>query len=1643
MAMNALGSHPMSPEASGIGSSAGLLASAPPREVLKAVGVAGAAWMGKMELVRQGQGEAYFARDSRGVLYPLKARFSDEYAAQEIRQNLRVGGYTYAHGRSAPSLGALTSKPGANPFSGIGKRPEPANPFASRPASSFLTPSPMTDGMGAGSFSLPQSEPRNLTAPQRLMSPLSPEIQAAVDQRLPGVVNGWFAQLHTALVQFDRGEIRRDQFGNVFAAVKANIARIGWNDKLTEAQQQALRNAERAYSPPMRVQSHSAGVTEKGRDGKSYELKAEVSTTEKLARDGNWYVTEAKITRIYLDNHSGMLGGKQDRILKTPVDVSRGNGFHGHALGAPLRSVDAVLQVALDQLRGGGAMSLWRGESPQDAKGRLIPPRVHTSSETAGAAIKGLGQVAVDFVKGLADLALVPLAGLGELVNTLAYNGNNQQLLIPAAHQYASRFSHGLADLSQFVARHGTAIPGLAVQAFQQELKTINQMVADGNLPGAIEKITYATATLVTALVSLKKLPEGGVKLLNGLKNGLGQAQQVVKQLNQLPTERLNLLKGPNFGLGGKTGELYIPKASPKGPEPVLKPPPTGNLASGARTQPKPADAIEVPNRKGLDGLNPPLPKPDADADKQPVVKPVDLPVKPTQPKLPSSELRSNPELPEPPNAPKVREAVSPGNKPLVTSMQLLRSLEQQIQTAEALHSKGLPIDKQAIKAAWQALNDSVARPGHGLTPSGTERFRDAGNRVEWLTGGAKGSPRGMDSKQAPVPSAKPAASASTPLSASPVPVKPNSLAKPPRAPVLPSTAVSPRPVANELNLPPSTPPAGAKAVLPSTSVPPTLLTTTPAAGARPQASAKGSNRVPDWFVPWRAQLAASSTALSAASRQAIGSQLPAQLSLAEIKHWIKQAGSAGGAGGEVQPYSVATASRPDGFFLGHDLHQMLGAQPDFLGETSTLTYGLNSLKLSSSIKRATLPDVGRGDAFFANYAVFIDAPTQRFPDAVFTGLRSALDTTSPLTSAQLSLAYSSLRSKGLMHSPQAQQGFAGFKSDLLAASGQPAEQLRLVNAYEAELKSQTALTDVAAHEGYVRALAFRDYLAQQLQTAGAGAGATKLNLNFADYRAHLEEMQNQGKLPSLAQVRNWMDAAKVPYMREREPAGQTRSSALPPEPVAALPSGWRFKSTLGINGGSIEILNSHGSSEGVALVNSRTENPFVARLTGIFIEPDKRSQGLDKKLLQQVERELAILGFQMIEAPYPLPGTERFYERAGYRRGDAIYPAWVKSLSGPQSGQNDSNPSPRPRIAPGALPVASPLPDGLSVKHSRNGWTVANTEAMRTLVGADPGLFHGIHAMVDLINRAKWDTVLLNQMVTVSEEVNRGRPLKLQIVKRFEPGSQSEAVLILVYSPADKQRHTFVLKVEHDELTNPNQSRLIGGSKVKPVNSPTTYPDVMRVQERLKQDSGLRSFMERHQIEFARWNFALDAGDARRPAGQPKRHYAILPLYRSVERPTAHDEAVMKEFSRLVDLVLAKNPATSGLVMDQKGADNYLIVNNDAGARQIIVVDPFKRFEHSEKSTLPRPRVPLAPEFQLPSAQAHAVNTFVVLFSRDRLNDAEREALHRWIVRDVATGGLNAAFHIGTNRAGHMEVQTALSDSNIVESTRRRVRTP
>jgi hypothetical protein len=73
------------------------------------------------------------------------------------------------------------------------------------------------------------------------------------------------------------------------------------------------------------------------------------------------------------------------------------------------------------------------------------------------------------------------------------------------------------------------------------------------------------------------------------------------------------------------------------------------------------------------------------------------------------------------------------------------------------------------------------------------------------------------------------------------------------------------------------------------------------------------------------------------------------------------------------------------------------------------------------------------------------------------------------------------------------------------------------------------------------------------------------------------------------------------------------------------------------------------------------------------------------------------------------------------------------------------------------------------------------------------------------------------------------------------------------------------------------------------------------------------------------------------------------MPFYQSVGRSTLEDDAVMSEFSGMADSVLARHPATKGIVIDVNGIGNYLIVNQD-DVRKIIWVDPFWRPRILEK---------------------------------------------------------------------------------------------
>lgn len=1373
MAMNALGSEQVRPEGPGNGDTAGLLASAPKREIVKAVGVPGLPWMGKMELVRQGQGEAYFAKDSRGALYPLKAQFSDDGAIEEIRTMLRASGYTFAIDRSDP-LGSLAVKPKAD-FSGIGKRAE-SNPFlaGTRPNSerSFL------DSTYALSSPPPAKE---FKLPGWAITPLSLPSQAVVEKRLHVVVNGWFSLLHAALVAFDRDPTKRDQFGHQLYAVKKNIEKLGWESRLTSAQAQALRNAERAFSPTMRVKGHTARLTEKRRDGKTYEFKAEVIVTEKLAHDGNFYVTEAKITRIYIDNRSDFLGGRQDRILRTAVDVSRGNGFHGHALGAPLRSINAVLEVARDQLREGGALRLWQGELPKDAKGRaktiLNQPPIAIATGTKAVAT-GLGKLAVDFLKGFVDLALLPLSGLGELVNVMALPVNNNHLLIPAAHQYANHFRQGLVELTDFVAAHGKDIPGLSVQAFMRELKSVDQMVGDGNLLGAIDKITYATATLVTALAGIKDLPKQGMKLLGGLKNGLAQAKLTVRALHKLPEEALNALKpgGSSFRLkkGGNTGKLTLDTAA----VPRKSSPPT------------------IPTRPVIPAVNAKTPTP---------------PQSSRESVYPKESLAGTRSL----NAPNPGQPAARSNPPIALpdGWRFRSELGVNGGKIELLDPRGL--SKGVAFVNPRNDNPSIARLT-GITIASDKRSQGLGKKLL----------QHIEQELA--------ALGFRAIEANPLPGTKGSYTRAAYRRVEASFAGT---WTKSLQAPQNT--------------------TRPTAPSVPQVPPDGT---PD-FNPASPGIATDTSLAGGVNRRANG-QIVLRSSRLEL-------------------------ILPPGFDFG--------------------------------------------------------------PIAAFEHLGGV----------GKPAGYITISGHGSL-SPQA----------VKAAGGRP-------------------LTTVPPGTRVV-------VLTPPGGSLGAGLGEHLDNRRF-----HINYGVDE---PLQVPIR-------VPY-RVLQP-GKTLPNYVVTSPgTLNVPKRPDVITVTGTDGRPLSALLKPNMGTVVINICSTVEGTPRTRWSDLRFDTDRVTDLTNNSRVS-----------------YGLPSADDQTPPVGGVRAGAA------------GGKNDPDRA-RPRIDLGALPVPDPLPDGLSVKASSGGWSAANAHGMRAAVRANPGLFRGIHAMVDLINAEGPEELLIGRAVSVPAALNRGRPLRLEVVRRFEPGSQSEVLEIAVSSPADQQKDTFVLKVEHAELTALNRIRMRDGRWVGPVDFTTTFPDVVRLQELLKQDPDVRSFMQRHQIEFARWNFALDAGDARRPAGQPKRHYAILPLYKRVGPPTDGDKEVMKELSRMANSVLARTPSTRGIVLDLIGADNYLVVN-EAGLRKLILVDPFTRPEPLQKSTLKRPQVARAPEFELPSAQAHAVDTFVVIFSRGRLNTGEREALYRWIVRDVATGGSAAAFRIGTDRAGQPQVQTVLSESGIVAGTRRRVRTP
>jgi hypothetical protein len=580
-------------------------------KILCAVGVPNRPDLGKMELVFRDDPRMFYAKDSRGVPYKLNAQTTDE-AKQEIRNKLGGKGYRYAFDLPVPP-GSLT--PVVMDFSGIGNSGRPSNPFLPK---QNLKPYQITDGMGTSSYlPVPSSQPQNLFPSNPSYAPLSPEIKAVVEAGMRKAVNGWFTRLQSAHAQFLRDPSApnaRQQFGNELAAIRRNLKETGWRpDQLTPAQAESLKKAGYDYAPIGRAKTQTFRTTLTGQNGQKIYVRAEVLLHESLTYDGmTRHVTKAEITRLYYDDMSDN-GREHDKILKPPVDVSQGIGRYGHGLGEPLRTIPAVMEVVGDRVRS-RFFHMWNQDAPKDAKGRFVPPRVFTMSETTGAMITGFGRVGIDFLTGFAQLALVPLAGLGELMNVFASPFTGDDVLIPAAYQYASEFQEGLRDLSKFVAEHGSEIPGLALTGFQQELKNIDQMMANGNLLGAIEKITYLTTSLVAAVAGVKSLPKNAAGLVGKLKTGMATAENIVGQLRKLPTEKLNLLKGPNFRLGGKTGELLVPKSS-------------SNVRNSAPT-PSNNIPIALPIRPTL---------PSKLKESQNNVKPLDKPFTPVKPAKPEN----------------------------------------------------------------------------------------------------------------------------------------------------------------------------------------------------------------------------------------------------------------------------------------------------------------------------------------------------------------------------------------------------------------------------------------------------------------------------------------------------------------------------------------------------------------------------------------------------------------------------------------------------------------------------------------------------------------------------------------------------------------------------------------------------------------------------------------------------------------------------------------------------------------------------------------------------------------------------------------------------------------------------------------------
>ncbi len=316
----------------------------------------------------------------------------------------------------------------------------------------------------------------------------------------------------------------------------------------------------------------------------------------------------------------------------------------------------------------------------------------------------------------------------------------------------------------------------------------------------------------------------------------------------------------------------------------------------------------------------------------------------------------------------------------------------------------------------------------------------------------------------------------------------------------------------------------------------------------------------PEWYASWERHMRDNGTDMSSGTRDQIGRGLPPSMSWHELRYFVLRLNSPESVAPEYSPHFDGGPPQ----FAIHEAHQALGAKPDFLGESSTLAYGLNAVDQDMSMLVGGLADISDGAAFFRNYAGFLARFTGSrtgSPSYVLDEARQQLKAGQSVDAALLGVMHDVLGQKqGLLHLQSEKTAFETFRNRMLDARDDPASQTALLDTYEKHLKQGHQRTDAAEHEGYVRALALRDYVVTHHDFSGRPLHISDLRIDFAEYRTHLENMQTQGRLPGLEQVRGWMDEAGVPYVRAAVVAVQDATLATYAASVVEPSAAWSAK---------------------------------------------------------------------------------------------------------------------------------------------------------------------------------------------------------------------------------------------------------------------------------------------------------------------------------------------------------------------------------------------------------------------------------------------------------------------------------------------------